>query len=326
MEFSRLPYTDLMRDRFESLEHGLRAQEKPCVPGCVISLDRGFPLVCSPDGQTRAELATTIKKSDENMVAVGDWVCLHRPKDHEKAKVEAVLPRKNEIARMKRVGRDGQVRRQVLAANVDMVLICHSFTGAGIDLGLLIRQMVAVAGCDAEPVFILTKKDMVSEDVREKTRAEIEEVMPDVPLFEVSIEDPASIARLHDAFSLRTTALLLGESGVGKSSLVNALMGEETMRTGSVRESDDKGRHTTVARKMIALPQKGIIIDAPGLRTLQIIDLDQSLKAAFDDIAEAALGCRFRDCTHGDEPGCAVRESVPEKRLAAYRRLLLAKK
>lgn len=320
--FDRLAYTEQMQQEFEAERQKLAKHGKPCAPACIVSLDRGFPLACAQGFEARAELATSIKKSEDSIVAVGDWVALHSPEGHEKAVIEAVLPRRNEIARVKRVGREGQLRRQVLAANVDDVFICQSLTGEGIDEPLLLRQMVAVAGCKARPVFVLTKSDLVSEEAIASTRARIEELAPEVPLHVVSIEDQRSIERLHDEFDVHTTALLLGESGVGKSSLVNALMGEETAQTGQVRSSDDKGRHTTVARKLIVLPEKGIIIDAPGLRTLQIIDMDTSLRRAFDDIADAALGCRFRDCTHGDEPGCAVRDSVSPERLKAYRQLL----
>lgn len=319
--FGRLAYLDSTRSLFEQAGRELSDSGKSCVPARVISLDRGYPLVSSFDFESRAELSTSIKKSDDSIVAIGDWVALWRPRDHEKAVIERVLPRRNEIARVKRVGRERQQRRQVLAANVDIVFICQSLTGGGVDERLLVRQMVAVAGCKARPVFVLTKGDLVSAGTIERTRQGIERIAPDVPLHVVSIEDGRSVDDLRTSIPDEATVLLLGESGVGKSSLVNALLGEGLLEVGTVRHSDDKGRHTTVARRLIPLPGGGLVIDAPGLRTLQIIDKDESMKAAFPDIADAALGCRFRDCAHGDEPGCAVRAAIPAARLEAYRRI-----
>ena len=293
-----------------------------CVLGRVVSLDRGYPLVRVEDGQARAELSTVIKKSEDGIVAVGDWVVVSRPHGHEKDIIECVLPRTTEIARVKRVGREKQLRRQVLAANVDRVFVCQSLTGDGLDYNLLVRQMAAVAGCGAEPVFVFTKGDLVDKEQVDGWTARVKAIAPDVRMLVISAKDASSVEKVRLLCPPGTTSLLLGESGVGKSSLVNALVGAETEDVGEVRASDDRGRHTTVARRMVKVPGGGLIIDAPGLRTLQILDLERSLAAAFPDVVEAARGCRFRDCTHTEEPGCAVRDAVPSERLAAYRYLV----
>lgn len=319
--FDRLVCSASTRSDFNRVRAELDKAGKSCELACVVSLDRTLPLVRTHEDEQRAELAAAIKKSDDSIVAVGDWVALWQPENHERAVIERVLPRKSEIARVKRIGRERQPRRQVLAANVDVVLICQSLTGEGVDMRLLIRQMAAVAGCGAEPVFLLTKGDLVSSQLAEDALSQISRVAPNIPAYVISAHDPKSVELVRSLCREQSVVLLLGESGVGKSSLVNALLGEEAHAVGDVRASDDKGRHTTVARRMVACPGGGIIIDAPGLRTLQILDIERSLSRAFPDVVEASEACKFRDCTHTHEPGCVVRERIAPERLEAYRYL-----
>lgn len=286
--------------------------------GRICSLDRGYPLVNTRTKRLRAELATNIKKSEDSIVAVGDWVAVSFPKSHEKAIVQKVFKRRTEIARIKRVGREKQIRRQVLAANVDFVFICQALSKDGLDERLAFRQIAAVYGSGATPIFVCTKSDRVGKDLLNSVREKMSEAFPEIKLVFTSIEHGIGVEEIRNLCHRRSTSLLLGESGVGKSSLVNALCGDSTMQTGTVRESDDKGRHTTVARKLLQIPDAGLIIDAPGLRTLQIIDLLKSLQATFPDIFDLAQHCKFSDCTHTHEPGCMVRENISLSRLNAY--------
>ena len=312
--FEDLGATDDVRAWAEGLADGL-------IAGRVTSLDRGYPLVNTADEELRAELATEIKKSADSIVAVGDWVALRIPEGHEKAIIVEVMPRAVEIARVKRVGREKQVRRQVLAANVDVVFLCQSLTGEGVDLRLAARQMTAACGCGAKPVFVLTKTDAVEDAVHEAAVNQLGQLAPDVETLCIAAKAGEGVEQIRERIPHGVTALLLGESGVGKSTLVNALLGEEHMRTSEVRESDDRGRHTTVARRICKVPGGGLIIDAPGLRTLQIIELEHALEATFGDIVERAYSCKFNDCTHTHEPGCAVSGAVSAMRLEAFRAL-----
>ena len=344
IEFGQLGCTDELRREFEEACAASPATARELVLGRVTSLDRSLPaVVCDGgdggSGEQRCELAAAIKKSDDSQVAVGDWVVVDAAPSHEHPVICRILERRGCLKRVKRVGREGQTQVQVLASGVDHVFVCQSLSGAGVDANLLVRQMAAVRGCGAECSFVFTKADIAGEEAAGATLEQVAAIMPDVE----ALASPAPCAagsagaggadgafargmrpvveRLRDACPPGSTALFLGESGVGKSTLVNALVGADAQQTGEVRARDDKGRHTTVARRMLPVPDGGVVIDAPGLRTLQILDLDESLRRAFPDIARLARTCRFSDCTHTHEPGCAVRGTVSDARLAAYLRL-----
>ena len=252
--------------------------------------------------------------------AVGDWVALEVPAAGGDARIHAVLPR---FSRFSRRAAGNPTEEQVVAANIDIV-----FLVSGLDQDFnprrIERYLVTAWDSGASPVIVLNKADLVPDPAR--LVAEVQALAAGVPIHSVSAKDPASLEPLRAGLTRGRTAALLGSSGVGKSSIANALMGEEVLRTREVREADSRGRHTTTGRQLVMLPGGGILIDTPGMRELQLWDAGESVAGAFADIDALADGCRFRDCRHRAEPGCAVVAAVaagtlPAVRLESFRKL-----
>lgn len=305
---------------------------------CVVRLDRGFPALLWEGGVVRAEFAAQLTKGAYSRVAVGDWVCLRVPEGHEMGLIQEILPRKSDIARW-RGGSRGE--KQTLAANVDVVLVVAALGEGGISLDRLARSAVITRDCGADVAFVLTKADRSTPDELSEILLSIAATLGDVRVVvtcsqegdAAPVDDLRAAARAKGAAwgeeGLRAlvpagvVAIMLGESGAGKSTLLNTLLGREVLQTGAVRARDDRGRHTTVTRRMVSLPGAGIIVDAPGLRSLPIVGHERGLGLVFGEVREAAQACRFRDCTHTHEPGCAVRalldaEVVTRERVFAY--------
>ena len=305
--------------------------------GCVVRLDRGFPAVLTAEGAFRAEFAARLTKGDFNKVAVGDWVCVRSPEGHDMGVIERILPRTSDIARWKG-GNRGE--RQTLAANVDLVLVTQALEEWRVSSGRITRSAVVARDCGADVAVVLTKADGADAQLVASSVRLVREVLgDDYAVVVVASRSPddkngelcaaaESAGAAWGVESVRalvpacTVGIMLGPSGVGKSTLLNALLGREALETGAVRESDGVGRHTTVSRRMVSIPNAGTIVDAPGLRTLQMVGHERGLAMVFPDIAEAARACRFRNCTHTHEPGCEVRAQFgnPEDspRLASY--------
>jgi len=314
----RLGFTDRERALFAPLaESGLE-------PARVARVDRGLPLVATAAGLERAEPATHLVKTageSASRAVVGDWVALARPEGHDMPIIEAILPRHGAFARKDPGEETGE---QVLIANVDVVFVVQALSGGGINVGRLERELVLAWESGAIPVVILTKADKC-EDL-ETERAHAEEIAFGVDVIVESAVTGLGIDEVRARVPAGVTAALLGGSGVGKSTLVNRLVGHELQATKTVRETDDKGRHTTVARELVPLPDGGVLIDTPGMRALALWDAGEGMAAAFPDIEALAERCRFRDCNHVNEPGCAVIAAVAtgelsERRLASYLRL-----
>jgi ribosome biogenesis GTPase len=293
-------------------------------PARVAVEHRGAYLLYTAGGERPAELSGRLRHavdSRDELPAVGDWVAIADPEGTDKALVQAVLPRRTKFSRMA-ANDHGQTIEQVVAANVDVV-----FLVAGLDGDLKVRRLerYLTLGWEsgAEPIVVLTKADLC-DDVDAVT-LEVGAVTVGVPVHVVSNITGEGIDGLAPYFGAGKTVAALGSSGVGKSSLVNRLAGEELMPTGDLR-ADGRGRHTTVNRQLLLLPQGGLFLDTPGMRELRLWESDDGLAAAFDDVAAAAAQCRFSDCVHETEPGCAVRAAIADgsldpERLASWRKL-----
>jgi ribosome biogenesis GTPase / thiamine phosphate phosphatase len=245
--------------------------------------------------------------------AVGDWVVVEPVTDGD-ARIHAVLPRFSKFSR--RAAGDA-TEEQVVAANIDVV-----FLVGGLDRDFnprrIERYLVVAWESGATPVILLNKADLV--DDPEPFAAEVRASAPGVSVYTVSAKRPETLDVVRTHLGEGRTAALLGSSGVGKSSIVNRLLGQELLKTRDVRITDSRGRHTSTARQLVVLGEDGILIDTPGMRELQLWESGgQSLDEAFPDVEALAASCRFRDCRHVQEPGCAVRAAAESGELAPSR-------
>jgi ribosome biogenesis GTPase len=246
------------------------------------------------------------------MPVVGDWVAARMVAPGQ-AIIEHVLPRRTIFAR-RAAGR--LASRQPIAANIDVVFLVSGLDGDH-NLRRLERYLALAAESGAQPVIVLHKSDLCP-DLPARI-AEAQAVSAGAPVVATTTQAAAGLDALRAFLRPGRTIALLGSSGAGKSSIVNALLGESRQRTGEVRESDSRGRHTTTHRELIPLPGGAALIDTPGMRELGLWASPDSVDAAFDDIATLSAACRYRDCTHASEPACAVRAAVDAGNLAADR-------
>ena len=307
-QLERLGWDDAWEASF--VEHHALGLE----PARVVVQHRGAFDLAGSFGETRASAAARLVRAGD-LPAVGDWVGL----DRSNGLIEALLPRRTSISRKEAL----QVtREQVLAANVDVAFLVQALP-LDFNTRRLERYLAMAWESGAQPVVLLTKVDLV--DDIQGYLAEVDAVtLGSCPLLAVSAKTGAGLQELQASFGENRTAVLLGSSGVGKSTLVNALVGEEVLETQEVRQDDHRGRHTTTRRELVVLPRGGIVLDTPGIRELQLWDAD--LEQTFGDIEEIARRCRFSDCAHESEPGCAIRDaladgSLSRERWQSYRKL-----
>jgi ribosome biogenesis GTPase / thiamine phosphate phosphatase len=245
--------------------------------------------------------------------AVGDWVVLRRRDGEDRATIHAILPRFSKFSR-KMAGLTTE--EQIVAANVDTVFLVMALNN-DFNVRRLERYLVLAWESGANPVIVLTKADLC-DDVENKL-AEVEGVAFGLPVHVVSAHLQEGTEALAPYLGEGQTIALLGSSGVGKSTLVNALAGDVLQAVQDIRTGDDRGRHTTTHRELIILPQGGLMMDTPGMREIQLWDAGDGLQGTFEDIEEFTQACRFNDCTHGNEPGCAVQVALASGTLDADR-------
>jgi len=268
------------------------------------------------DGELDAVTAGRLKhraRGRAELPAVGDWVAVRKRPEGDRGVIVGVLPRRSAFTRRAAGEITGE---QVVAANVDVVFVVMGLD-RDYNVRRLERYLLMARESGASPVVLLTKPDLCS-DLSAHVR-EVTSLTGDILVHVVNPKRGEGIEQLRGDLGPGSTAALLGSSGVGKSTIINRLVGADIRRTREVRESDSRGRHTTMHRELVVLPGGGLIIDTPGMRELQLWDAGDSVRETFDEIEALAAGCHFGDCRHRDEPRCAVKAAVAEGKVAAGR-------
>jgi ribosome biogenesis GTPase / thiamine phosphate phosphatase len=276
-------------------------------PGRIAVEDKHYYAVIGPKGELTGQVSGKLLhrvQAPADLPKVGDWVAIAPLVGEAKAVIHDVLPRKTKLSR-KVPGRETE--EQVLATNIDLAFVVQALD-CSFNPGLLQRHLVMVLESGAEPIVVLNKADLCDAipDRVDQARA----VAGQAPLVVVSAKTGAGLSELGQRISPGRTAVFIGSSGVGKSTLINDLCGEDVQPTAEVRERDAQGRHTTTWRELILLPQGGLVIDTPGMREFQMWMANQGVREAFSDVEELAVQCHFRNCTHTVEARCAVLEAV----------------
>jgi ribosome biogenesis GTPase len=311
--------------------------EQGLLPGRVVRVDRGQCDVVTPYGTLRADTAFVVPRDPMRIVCTGDWVAVDP--DGDPQFVRTLLPRRTAFVRSTSSQRS---EGQVLATNVDHIAICVSLA-VELDLGrverflalamssasgdALLRDGASAADGTAQPLVVLTKADLVPDTATLAYLVQdVEAIAPGVQVLTVSSATGEGLD-VFAAIVSGGTSVLLGASGAGKSTLANTLLGRDVMEVQAARDVDGKGRHTTTTRNLLVLPSGGVLIDTPGLRGVGLWDAETGVGQVFSEIEELAGRCRFHDCAHLSEPGCAVLAAVedgslPERRLDSFRKLL----
>ncbi len=275
--------------------------------GRVALEHKNFFRVYTQDGEVLAEISGKLRHEAVNrgdLPAVGDWVVIRLRPEGDRVTIHAVLPRRTSFVR-KIAG--SRTEEQIIGANIDTVFLLSSLN-QDFSVRRIERYLIIAWESGANPIIVLSKSDLCDR-VADRI-SEVQAVARGVPVHAISVVTGLGLEDVAQYFKRGQTGALLGSSGVGKSTLINHLAGDDHLKVQTVREHDDRGRHTTTHRELILLPRGGLVLDTPGMRELQLWDGDESLQLVFEDIEALAEKCFFGDCRHQDEPRCAVREAL----------------
>jgi ribosome biogenesis GTPase len=283
-----------------------------CVPGRIAQEHRGIYQVLTDRGDLSGSVSGKLRHESagrEHLPAAGDWVAVRPRYEEATSTIVAVLPRRSQFAR----GAAGaRTERQIVAANVDTIFLMTSLN-SDFNVRRMERYLVMAWESGAQPVVLLTKSDLCTHPEQEMMAAQALAI--GAPVHVISLLEKTGLDALSCYFGAGETVALLGSSGVGKSTLINYLVGSQVQRTREVRSQDGRGRHTTISRQLILLPSGGLVLDTPGMRELQLWDGHDGIERAFSDIESLAEQCYYRDCRHNGEPDCAVQSALAEDKL-----------